>query len=199
MIKQTAKFLLKHFHIATRVKNEQLEICQYGMEIILATLLNIGSVLLIGFLGNGWMESIVFLTGFSLLRKQTGGYHAGSYFACNLSLMLCYGMLLWLYHTTVKDFNWTSMAVIFFLHFLVWYFFMPVENENKPLTVLQKKKAKKYGFCLSIFYAMLSGVCFLIEFRTGLMLTYTVLLVDVLALISVVKRRSMIVCRKRIK
>lgn len=190
MIKETAKFLLKHFHIAARVSEEQLEICQYGMEMILATLLNIGSVLLIGLLGNGWLESIVFLTGFSLLRKQTGGYHAGSYFTCNLSLVLCYGILLWLYHATVKDLNWISMAVIFFLHFLVWYFFMPVENENKPLTVSQRKQAKKYGFYLSVFYAMLSGLCFLIEFRTGLMLTYTVLLVDVLALISQAKRRA---------
>lgn len=199
MIKQTAEFLLKHSHISAKIKEEQLEICQYGMEIILATLLNIGSVLLIGFLGNGWMESIVFLISFSLLRKQTGGYHAGSYFTCNLSLMLCYSVLLWLYHSTVKDFSWISIVVIFSLHFLLWYFFMPVENENKPLTALQKKKAKKYGLCLSVFYAILSGLCFLIKFWTGLMLTYTVLLVDVLALISIVKRRSMIVCRKRIK
>ncbi|MBD5543451.1 MAG: accessory gene regulator B family protein [Lachnospiraceae bacterium] len=199
MIKETAGFLLKYFHIAEKVEKEQLEICQYGMEIILATLVNIGSVLLIGFLCNEWMASIVFLTGFVAIRKQSGGYHAGSYVTCNLSLILCYSVLLLLYHTTVKDFDWIGLAVVFLIHFLVWYFFMPVENENKPLTSLQKRKAKKYGFYLSAAYTMMSALCIGMKFQAGLMLSYTVILVDMLALVSVVKRRIAILCRKKIR
>ena len=192
MIKGTAGFLLRHFHIAGKVEKEQLEICQYGMEMILATLVNIGSILLIGFLCNRWVESIVFLAGFIIIRKQTGGYHAGSYLTCNLSLILCYGILLLLYHTTVKGWNWIGVSTVFFIHFLVWYFFMPIENENKPLDALQRQRAKRYGLYISVVYAILSAVCLLGRVLTGLMLIYTVALVDVLALISVVKRRRIV-------
>lgn len=199
MIKRTAEFFLKHFHIAEKLEKEQLEICQYGMEIILATLVNIGSVLLIGLLWGRLMESIVFLAGFIVIRQQTGGYHAGSYFTCNLSLILCYSILISIYHTTVSDFHWMSLSGVFVVHFLVWYFFMPVENENKPLTAIQKGKAKRYGFYISAVYAMLSALCMKIPCRAGLMLAYTVALVDVLALISVVKRRNAVLCRKKVK
>lgn len=192
MIKGTAGFLLRHFHIAEKVEKEQLEICQYGMEIILATLVNIASVLLIGLLCKSWMESIVFLTGFILIRKQTGGYHAGSYLTCNLSLILCYSIVLSLYHATVMEFNWISLSVVFLMHFLVWYFFMPVENENKPLNAFQRHRAKRYGLYISVVYAILSAVCLLGGILAGLMLTYMVALVDVLALISVVKRRRIV-------
>ncbi len=199
MIKRTAEFFLKRFHIAEKLEKEQLEICQYGMEIILATLVNIGSVLLIGILWGRLMESIVFLTGFIVIRQQTGGYHAGSYFTCNLSLILCYSILLSIYHTTVSDFSWMGLLVVFAIHFLVWYFFMPVENANKPLTAIQKGKAKRYGFYISAVYAMLSALCIKIQYRNGLMLVYTVALVDVLALISVIKRRNRILCRRKVR
>lgn len=199
MIKRTAEFFLKHFQIAEELEKEKLEICQYGMEIILATLVNIGSVLLIGFLWGRLMESIVFLAGFIFIRQQTGGYHAGSYFTCNLSLMLCYSILLSIYHTTVRGFHWISLSVVFVIHFLVWYFFMPVENENKPLTDLQKGKAKRCGFYISVVYAMLSALCIKMQCQNGLMLAYTVALVDVLALISVVKRRNAVLCRRKVR
>ena len=199
MIKRTAEFFLKRFHIAEKLEKEQLEICQYGMEIILATLVNIGSVLLIGFLWGRLMESIVFLAGFVAIRQQTGGYHAGSYFTCNLSLIICYSILLSIYHTTVSGFHWISLSVVFAIHFLVWYFFMPVENENKPLTDLQKGKAKRSGFYISVVYVMLSALCIKIQYQCGLMLAYTVSLVDVLALISVVKRRNTILCRRKVR
>lgn len=199
MIKKTAEFFLKRFRIAEKMEKEQLEICQYGMEIILATLVNIGSVLLIGFLWGRLMESIVFLAGFVVIRRQTGGYHAGSYFTCNLSLVLCYSILLFIYHTTVSGFHWMSLSVVFAMHFLVWYFFMPVENENKPLTAIQKGKAKKYGFYISVVYAVLSAMCIKVQCRDGLMLAYTVALVDALALISIVKRRNIVLCRKKVK
>ncbi len=199
MIKKTAEFFLKHFHISEKMEKEKLEICQYGMEIILATLVNIGSVLLIGLLWGRLMESIIFLAGFAVIRRQTGGYHAGSYFTCNLSLILCYSILLSIYHTTVSGFHWMSLSVVFAIHFLVWYFFMPVENENKPLTDIQKGKAKRDGFYISVVYAMLSALCIKIQCRYGLMLAYTVALVDVLALISIVKRRNVALCRRKVR
>lgn len=197
MIKRIAGFLLKAFRVEEKVEKEHLEICQYGMEILISTCFSILSVMIIGTVGKAWLESFFFLICFSFLRKQTGGYHAGSYFTCNLSLIICYSSLLYIYQATVRGFGWTELTVIFFIHFTVWYFFMPVENENKPLTTSQRRKAKKYSLCISAVYAILSGLCLVKRFPQGLMLTYTVMLIDVLALVSVMKRRLFYYERKK--
>lgn len=188
MISKIAGNFLKFFQVDSKVDKERLEICQYGMEIVVSTLINMISIMTIGIIGGAWQASIVFLICFSFLRKQTGGYHAGSYFSCNLSLIFCYSILLFCYQNTVGVFNQAAIIVIFSIHFLIWFFFMPIENENKPLNDFQKKRARKYSFIISVVYAILSVFCLVWEFREGLMLTYSVVMTDVLALISIIKK-----------
>lgn len=189
MIKGTAGFIVKHLHMDERLQKDQVEICQYGMEIILSTIANIISVLIIGYIGKGWLESIIFLISFSVLRQETGGFHAGSYLTCNLSLIVSYSLMLWLYKLTSNGLGIMGMVLVFGIHFLIWYFCMPVENENKPLSTEQKKTAKRRALILSSIYVALSLLCFLAGFYSGLMLVYTVALIDILALVSVIKRR----------
>lgn len=190
MISKVAGSFLRFFQVDSKVDEERLEICRYGMEILISTLINMISIMIIGVIGGAWQESMLFLICFSFLRKQTGGYHAGSYFTCNLSLIFCYSILVWSYQSTVDEFGWTGMIIIYCIHFLIWYLFMPVENANKPLSDLQKKRAKKYSFVISIAYAMISAFCLIWNFREGLMLTYSVILTDILALISIKKGKK---------
>ena len=126
MISKIAGSFLKFFQVDSKVDKERLEICQYGMEIVVSTLINMISIMTIGIIGGAWQASIVFLICFSFLRKQTGGYHAGSYFACNLSLIFCYSILLFCYQNTVGVFNQAAISLIFFIHFLIWFFFIPI-------------------------------------------------------------------------
>lgn len=192
MISKVAGSFLKFFQVDSKVDKERLEICRYGMEILISTLINMISIMVIGVIGGAWQESILFLICFSFLRKQTGGFHAGSYLTCNLSLIFFYSILVWGYQSTVGEFGWTGMIIIYCIHFLIWYLFMPIENENKPLSDVQKKRARKYSFVISIAYAMLSAFCLIWNFRDGLMLTYSVILTDILALISIIKGKRRI-------
>ena len=57
---------------------------RYGIEISISSLLNIVLVVIAGILIHHIIESIVFLTLFILIRSFTGGYHADTYFRCNL-------------------------------------------------------------------------------------------------------------------
>lgn len=57
---------------------------RYGIEISISSLLNIILVLLVGLLIGHLLESVVYLILFILIRSFTGGYHADTYFRCNL-------------------------------------------------------------------------------------------------------------------
>lgn len=190
MVRKTAGLILSFFQIESRVDEQQVEVCQYGMEIMISTLLNMIFILLIGMAGGAVWESILFLFCFSFLRRQTGGYHAGSYLTCNLTLICCYSGLLWFYKMTVEDFGLSALCIAGMLHFLIWFFWMPVEHENKPLSERQRSRARAYSLCIFAAYAALS-VCFLTwNCREGLMLMYSVMLTDILALVSIVKKHK---------
>ena len=69
---------------------------RYGIEISISSLLNIVLVVIAGILIHHIIESIVFLTLFILIRSFTGGYHADTYFRCNL--LMCTTFILSLIH-----------------------------------------------------------------------------------------------------
>lgn len=61
---------------------------RYGIEISISSLLNIVLVVIAGILIHHIIESIVFLSLFILIRSFTGGYHADTYFRCNLLMCI---------------------------------------------------------------------------------------------------------------
>ncbi len=61
---------------------------RYGIEISISSFLNIFLVLLLGIIINHIAESIIFLLLFILIRSFTGGYHADTYFRCNLLMCI---------------------------------------------------------------------------------------------------------------
>ena len=80
---QMLQYLLK-----SRVINdsdEEKEYYRYGIEITISSLLNIILIIGIGIIFRNVFESIIFLSFFMLIRQFTGGYHADTYFKCNLS------------------------------------------------------------------------------------------------------------------
>ncbi len=66
------------------IKEQDMEIYQYGFEIIISTTIGFLITLLIGFLFQMKLLSVLYYGIFVLIRQLTGGYHADSYLKCNL-------------------------------------------------------------------------------------------------------------------
>lgn len=56
----------------------------YGYEIILSSALSFAAVIVFGVAFCKLFEAIIFFLTFYFIRRRTGGYHADTYFKCNL-------------------------------------------------------------------------------------------------------------------
>lgn len=111
---------------------------RYGIEISISSLLNIVLVVIAGILIHHIIESIVFLTLFILIRSFTGGYHADTYFRCNL--LMCITFILTVLSNCMFS-NKLSLSIIIVLICvteLIVSVLGPIENKNKPKEILIK-------------------------------------------------------------
>lgn len=124
-----------------------LELYQYGMRQLKMALLNLASIIFIGILFDMVIEGIVFALCYILLRKVSGGYHAGSYKSCYLFSVVFYIVSL----VAIKYLPvtvWLEAAGI--ILFLLLIRFMPVDSENKKLTDSEKRKIRQLAVILYI-------------------------------------------------
>lgn len=115
------------------IKPEEREIYQYGIEVGVATLVNVATTLAIGLIMRMPVESLVVLLCYIAIRAYSGGFHASSDSKCYIIsaviiiLNLAFARIvlhLGLYHVSMIV-GCVAGAFIFFLS--------PVVHENRPL------------------------------------------------------------------
>lgn len=137
-----------HFTIKNSPNSEKdklhWEICLYGVEVFLSTVLNCIIVLLCGLAWGMVGESLLFLLAFIPLRIYSGGYHADTYFKCNTIFAILVFFCFTLFR--LSDFVKNSIAFaicIVIIQALLCLLYAPIEHENKKLTQKQKKMYKR--------------------------------------------------------
>ena len=168
------------------IKHEDIEIYKYGFETMCSTILGLILTLAIGLTFKMFFLSIVYYVVFVTIRQFTGGYHANSYFKCNLTFAV----------VTVLVFGFTKMAVysetytmpnhilFLFLSFIIVFHFSPIENENKPLDQDQKKRNKKIAVALTLTISILSCALYFFAVQVSALLAFTQLAIAVLIVIT---------------
>lgn len=173
------------------IKDEEKEICQYGYEILLSTFLGYTIVILLSLLCGNFVEGIVFLLVFVVTRMYTGGYHANTYFACNLSLACTYLIYVGMVHIL----QYSHGGIIFLMLMLSVYcfctvWFTPIENPNKVLTEEKKKKIRKVSRILMTFWSVLGTGLIFLHNEVGIMIIVTVFIVAILMIKEVYGKES---------
>lgn len=69
------------------IDNTKLDIYIYGFEIMISNIICFGMGLVIGAVCSEFIECILFLIVFILLRRYCGGYHAETYLKCDIIFM----------------------------------------------------------------------------------------------------------------
>lgn len=112
---------------------------QYGWELFLSSILSGIIIISCGFIFKDLTAALFYLVMFVLLRWLCGGYHADSYWKCNLIcalttifVLLCYKIIPL---EKCEGLHYCSIA----LSLLIIILYSPIENTNKPLTVGKKK------------------------------------------------------------
>ena len=78
-VKITDKLVMKKI-----VSDDMADIYIYGFELLISFFFSTIGVLIIGIILGRFLQTLMFLATFILLRSFTGGYHANTYAVCSL-------------------------------------------------------------------------------------------------------------------
>lgn len=140
------------------IKKEQASVYQYGFEIFISSIITGIITIACGLILSCLPVALLYFGIFVILRMICGGYHARTYWQCNLIFAIVTIITLLTFRfVTLEQFSKLHICSIGF-SILVTAFYAPVENENKPLSPEQKKFYRILGMILILMLATLSCV-----------------------------------------
>ena len=169
--------------------DEVQDFYRYGIEITISSLLNIVLIMLIGALTGHLLQGIIYLVVFIAVRLITGGYHADTYFRCNLLMCITFITVAFLSDKVCVHMNiWTIAALIAFEE-IIALLFCPVENENKPIEEDKKPKLKVCGMAVFLLLDLLGGALLDKVQVIGSTILSTNILIAILIMLAKIKEK----------
>lgn len=162
---------------------------QYGIEILISSIFNIVLILFLGMILRCALESLIFLALFIPIRQFTGGFHASSYFKCNLTFCICFTIVIICYMITYEEFTTYIAILIALICTLIIFMRCPVENPNKPITERKKFFHKIVATIMAFGYGVLSVALLNFSNKYGVLVLYTLSLVTVLIIVVIFQER----------
>jgi len=161
MIGFLCKLTLKKLFENDIIKEEDMEVYEYGLTLLFGTLGKIIGFIIIGLLTGLLKEILVFIIFFSGLRLQAGGYHAKSVLNCFLGSLAAMGIAIFI--VKILPVSYQSIFTLFsiIISILLVFLFSPLESENKPLTGEEKLIYRKRSIVTVIIGSIL--VLFLVK------------------------------------
>ena len=186
MIKKLTNHILSYLISSNAIDDneETKDYYRYGIEITISSLINILLIIIIGIVSGNALESIVFLACFIPLRQFTGGFHAKTYFLCNLSFAVSFIILLIVYKFTNQYVTSYIVFLIIIFSCIIFFSECPVENKNKVITEEKKKIHKVISVILCFLYGITGAILIMFSYKIGVILLYTLILISFLVIIA---------------
>lgn len=178
------------------IERNMINVCEYGVELVLAGMANIITILLVSILSRSVLYGIIFLLILISTRVFTGGYHATTHIKCNVSMVCIY--IISLLMLNIKYYGYIMLLhIIVFIGYIVIAIYSPLENSNKKLSEYQKKKYNKLS---RIMYVTLLAIALIVNYKDQeLSLYINIVLIIVVILLMVGKEKKRYVEEKGIK
>lgn len=190
MFKQLADGIVGFLLKQNVVSEEEKPIYIYGCELIISSIFGILLILVAGVLTNRILESVCYLLCLIPLRQLTGGYHADSYFRCNLIFILCYiGVCSLSYFSE----SLIIRIILFIMMVISWFIikkYAPIDSEKKRIDSENRDylNRKSQVLCLIIIMVALAGS--FVSLRLYTICASTLSIVAGAVLITFIQRRS---------
>lgn len=168
-----------------------LEIYTYGFELLISSITETFILIVLGVILDAFLETIVFVISFSFIRFFVGGYHAKSYLKCAIVTVIVYLLVIISYELFKEVYFILQIGVIVFAFLFSFVFiciFAPIENANKKIE--NKKKTKQFSLCILVLEFVLVLLGLLANFSFLLVVLPTVISVDVLMILEIIRKRG---------
>jgi accessory gene regulator B len=160
------------------IDKEDIEIYEYGLEILLLTIFEVVSIIVISIFLNKLFVTLLFLLSFCVLRLFAGGYHAKTSGRCYLEFLAVYTIYL---ITQYLSLPLTVVPIAFSaISELVILLYAPVDHENKRLSRETAKRCR----LISILVVSVETLAVVILFLIKSHFTYCISLGQLAAAIS---------------
>lgn len=172
------------------IDQKDREIYLFGIETALLKVLHYSTMLAIGLCFGMALQTAIFLLAYTVLRDYAGGYHAGSKMRCYLiSWLMILSVLLAVKLCPAQIMFWFSVLV-WAPSFLLIFFFVPVENVNKPLDETERKRYGKMARIILSVEEILSALFLLIYVQVSFVLSLSSLSVLIMLILGKIKLRK---------
>lgn len=113
------------------IDQQDITIYRYGMEVLLLSLLEIGSILCLAIMVGNFFETLVYFISFIPLRLFAGGYHASTRLRCYLLSLFVYGLFTILLIIFPVEQRMLFSIVVTGFSVVTIYLFEPVIHVNR--------------------------------------------------------------------
>ena len=150
-IRQAGRRLAANLAKNGNIDEKYIELYARAMEIGLAIILNVVTILIIGGIIGMWWESIVLLALIIPLRSYTGGYHTRNYLRCYLtSTGLLTGSLLFLRFELGNREMEQTLSAVFVIAVAAILIYAPQPDDNRPLTTSERRIFRRRAAAIAI-------------------------------------------------
>lgn len=187
MLKLLSKRIVERLIKNNVIKKSQTEIYVYGFSLIISNFIGIFTILVLSLILKSIFSGLIFLFIIITLRANTGGYHAKSYFLCNLILNLSF--LICFYFSKIHlKYKFVSFLFIIIFVIIMIIKFIPIENKNKR--ILKKKKTFKIKSIILYLIYYTSGIyLYLNNLYLGNFILTTLNFTIIILLFELIRRR----------
>lgn len=82
MIDHISQAISSNLVLRGAINENERDLYSYGAFLLISNAMTLVTALLIGFVSHRFVETLVFITSFVMLRSFTGGYHSKTFFKC---------------------------------------------------------------------------------------------------------------------
>lgn len=151
-----SKDLSHSFLEADIIKEDEMEICCFGLECLFLKTITFASYLTIAIIMARLKEFIIIMLIFIPLRRNAGGYHAKTRGKCYL--LSCSILIATLMACEIKLDLYIVLTLLISISIIFWMT-LPVDNENKMMDALEKEffqaRTRKIIFLIDIIFIIL--------------------------------------------
>ena len=117
----------------------QLEIYNYGLQVLMEKYLQILCIIILGIVGKEFWGTVVYLILYCKIREYAGWYHANTTAKCRFCSVSITIAAIVILKSIPKIHISMILAIIAFCGVLI-FFLAPQQSENKPLSCEEKSK-----------------------------------------------------------
>lgn len=178
MIHNLSKNITAFFMKRQLIESDDSIVFCYGMELFISTFIGFSMIILASIIEGDILWGIIYLIYIVPIRMYVGGYHAKSYWKCNIVFLFFFIIAFTLYKNIGIN-EYQILSYINLASILVIFKWAPLENKNKTLKKVKKRKYRNIDMLVYAFGGLIGiflGNIYWINILTIVLVNVTILL-----------------------